>query len=126
VRRNQAAAAAAAAGELDSGDDLLSPLAHYAVFHSLNRLAHSLPTEFGEAHFDFFSRSLEGTTEQQPRWKRVLKAVETALGEALGKLYVEKHFQVRNSAQAVWKCGQGRFHYIPIFLCFYELRLSTV
>jgi putative endopeptidase len=41
--------------------------------------------------FDF-ERKLSGATELPPRWKRGVKAVEGALGEAAGKLYVARHF----------------------------------
>ncbi len=39
-----------------------------------------------------FERNLSGATELAPRWKRGVKAVEAALGEAAGKLYVARHF----------------------------------
>ena len=42
--------------------------------------------------FNFYSKTLNGVPEQRPRWKRAVDLVEGALGEALGKVYVEKHF----------------------------------
>ena len=39
-----------------------------------------------DAHFDFYKKTLSGTAEQQPRWKRAMAFVESALGEALGQL----------------------------------------
>jgi putative endopeptidase len=45
-----------------------------------------------DENFKFYSQTLSGTPEQRPRWKRGVDAVEGALGEAVGKLYVEKHF----------------------------------
>ena len=43
-------------------------------------------------NFDFFGKTLLGTPEIQPRWKRGVALVEASLGEAVGKLYVAKHF----------------------------------
>jgi putative endopeptidase len=43
-------------------------------------------------HFDFFGTTLSGTPEIRARWKRGVSFVESVMGEAIGKLYVEKHF----------------------------------
>lgn len=43
-------------------------------------------------HFDFYSRTLAGVEEMRPRWKRGVGLVEGLVGEALGRLYVERHF----------------------------------
>jgi putative endopeptidase len=42
--------------------------------------------------FDFYGRTLSGTPELRERWKRGVSVVEDALGEVVGKLYVERHF----------------------------------
>lgn len=42
--------------------------------------------------FSFHGRTLSGTPELRERWKRGVSVVEGALGEAVGKLYVERHF----------------------------------
>jgi len=42
--------------------------------------------------FDFYGRTLSGTPQLRERWKRGVSLVEGALGEALGRLYVERHF----------------------------------
>ena len=47
---------------------------------------------FVEENFDFYGRTLTGAPEQRERWKRGVGAVEGALGEAVGRLYVERHF----------------------------------
>jgi len=54
--------------------------------------ADELPAAFGEAQFEFRGRTLSGQQEMRPRWKRGISEVEAALGEALGRLYVEKYF----------------------------------
>jgi putative endopeptidase len=54
--------------------------------------APKLHSEVVTEHFSFFGQELSGARAQQPRWKRVLATTEGALGEALGKVYVEKNF----------------------------------
>jgi predicted metalloendopeptidase len=51
-----------------------------------------LSKAFVDARFDFYGRTLSGTPEQRPRWKRAVSAIDGNLGEMLGKLYVERHF----------------------------------
>jgi putative endopeptidase len=45
-----------------------------------------------QENFEFFDKTLTGTPEMRPRWKRAVAAVERAMGEAAGKIYVGKHF----------------------------------
>jgi len=60
------------------------------------RLVHDsasyLSKPFVEEDFAFFGRTLSGTPELRPRWQRGVNLVSGAMGEAVGKLYVEKHF----------------------------------
>jgi putative endopeptidase len=51
-----------------------------------------LSDEFVEANFDFYGKTLTGTPELRARWKRGVSLVEGALGEAVGRIYVERHF----------------------------------
>ncbi|AMB59915.1 M13 family metallopeptidase [Microterricola viridarii] len=51
-----------------------------------------LTAEIVEANFDFYGRTLTGTPEMRERWKRGVSLVEGALGEAVGHIYVDKHF----------------------------------
>jgi endothelin-converting enzyme/putative endopeptidase len=51
-----------------------------------------LPEKFDQEHFDFYGRKLLGTPEEAARWKRCVQATNSALGEALGQLYVAKYF----------------------------------
>lgn len=46
-----------------------------------------------EANFDFYGRTLTGTPQLRQRWKRGVSLVEGGLGEAVGKIYVERHFK---------------------------------
>ena len=50
-------------------------------------------------NFDFYNRTMSGQQEPQPRWKRSVGVVNSVLGEAMGKLYVEKYFPAENKAR---------------------------
>jgi len=52
-----------------------------------------LSSEFVAANFDFYGRTLSGTPQIRDRWKRGVSLVEGALGEAVGRIYVERHFK---------------------------------
>jgi len=52
-----------------------------------------LSGEFVETSFDFYGRTLSGTPQLRERWKRGVSLVEGALGEAVGRIYVERHFK---------------------------------
>ncbi len=61
----------------------------WKIIHgSASLLSDDLSTE----NFNFYSKYLYGQEVQQPRWRRVLNATDGCLGEAIGQLYVEKHF----------------------------------
>ena len=60
----------------------------------LDSYAPYLGKAFVAARFDFVGRTLAGTTEIRPRWKRGVALVEDSEGELLGKLYVDKYFPV--------------------------------
>ena len=51
-----------------------------------------LHAEVVQANFDFYGKTLTGTPELRARWKRGVSVVEGALGEAVGRIYVERHF----------------------------------
>ena len=61
-------------------------------WHVLHEAAPFLSKPFVDEDFAFFGKTLTGTPEIRPRWKRGVEVVEKALGEAAGKLYVAKHF----------------------------------
>ena len=60
--------------------------------HVLRSAAPYLTDDFVETNFDFYGRTLNGTPELRARWKRAVAMVEGALGEAVGKEYVARHF----------------------------------
>ena len=55
-----------------------------------------LTDDFVETNFDFYGRTLNGTPELRARWKRGVALVEGAIGEAVGKQYVARHFPPRS------------------------------
>jgi endothelin-converting enzyme/putative endopeptidase len=62
----------------------------------LQSAAPYLSDEFVEANFDFYGRTLNGTPELRPRWKRAVAFVEGSIGEAVGERYVARHFPPRS------------------------------
>lgn len=64
----------------------------YLAFHLMNRAANYLGDDFVNASFDFHGRVMSGREELQPRWKRAVDMVNSALGEAVGEIYVERYF----------------------------------
>ncbi len=64
----------------------------YLYWHVLSSYASALHAEVEEEDFDFFGRKLRGQQQQEPRWKRSIYAIDGSIGEALGKIYVERHF----------------------------------
>ena len=71
----------------------------WLLFHQINTSTAYLPTKLDAIRFGFYSTALQGTKEQRPREKRALAAVNYALGDALGKLYVAKYFPASAKAE---------------------------
>ncbi len=65
----------------------------------LDGYANELPAAFVQARFDFRGSVLSGQQEMEPRWKRGVSTVQGALGEAVGKLYVQRHFRPEAKAR---------------------------
>ena len=70
----------------------LDDLKTYVRWHTLHANADMLPKAFDQATFAFYGTALTGAQEQRPRWKRCVNAVDSDLGEALGKAYVDRTF----------------------------------
>lgn len=71
----------------------------YFNWRVLNAYAPYLSKRFVDQDFSFSNVTLRGIPENQPRWKRGVGRVEESLSEALGQLYVEKHFPAENKAR---------------------------
>lgn len=72
----------------------------YLKAHALSEAAPYLPRAFVEAKFAFYGRTLSGQPEMRPRWKRGVSLVDAAVGELIGKLYVERHFPAASKERA--------------------------
>jgi putative endopeptidase len=67
----------------------------YMRWHLIHSAAPCLSEAFVEEDFSFFGKVLNGAEKLKPRWKRVVSALDSEIGEALGRLYVEKHFSAK-------------------------------
>lgn len=80
-----------------------APLAQWRAYltaHALDDAAPLLAQSFRDAHFDFYGTTLSGQPEQKARWKQSLEAVNAAMGQALGQLYVADYFPPEAKARA--------------------------
>ncbi len=64
----------------------------YLRWHLVNNTAAALPSAFVDEDFSFNRKILQGATENLPRWKRCVAYTNTAMGEAVGEVYVKKAF----------------------------------
>jgi putative endopeptidase len=64
----------------------------WLAYHLITARAPFLSTEVVEANFDFHGRTLTGAQELRDRWKRGVSLVQGVLGEAVGEVYVARHF----------------------------------
>lgn len=73
----------------------------YLRWSVLAAMSSLLGKELDEANFGFFGTVLSGVPSQRARWKRAVTLVESAVSEALGQIYVERHFPPENKARMV-------------------------
>ena len=95
VRQPKAMAGAAEA--LANAD--IETLRDYLTVRLIGNNADILPARIDDARFAFYGKALRGQQEQRPRWKRGVSTVNGALGELVGKVYVERHFPPSSKAQ---------------------------
>ena len=72
----------------------------YLKFHLVDDAAPYLSEDFQDNQFDFYGKTLSGQPEQRARWKRVLGAINGAMGMGLGELYVKEYFPPESKARA--------------------------
>ncbi len=70
----------------------IESLADWLRWRVIHGLAPYLSNDFSAESFAFYGKTLTGTPEQRDRWKRGVGFTEGALGEAIGKIYVDKHY----------------------------------
>jgi putative endopeptidase len=71
----------------------------YLVFRAADRYSAVLPAAFGEQSFAFHGTALAGVPKRRDRWKRAVDATSNVLGDAVGQLYVAKHFPPASKAR---------------------------
>jgi predicted metalloendopeptidase len=71
----------------------------YLRMHIIDSYANYLSKAYVDEHFAFYGTTLSGVKEMEPRWKRGVGAVERAMGESLGKLYVAAYFPPERKAR---------------------------
>ena len=64
----------------------------YLKWNVIRSSANYLSSPFVQERFDFYGTTLTGSKEMQPRWKRVLQAIDNSIGDQLGQLYVKDYF----------------------------------
>src|SRR5271170_2054800 len=78
---------------LDSWKDWLA-------YHVIEGYAGVLPKALADERFNFFGKTLTGTTQQRPRWQRGVAVVNGLLGDAVGQIYAQRYFSPEAKAQA--------------------------
>ncbi len=76
----------------------LDDIKTYLRWHALHGAAAMLPTAFDEENFNFYGKTLTGSKQMRPRWKRCVQFTDGDLGEALGKAYVAEAFPPESKA----------------------------
>jgi len=77
----------------------LSTWKDYLAYHFVSDHAAYLPKAFDDANFDFYSKTLRDVPTQRDRWKRGVSLVNGALGEAVGQIYVQRHYPPESDRQ---------------------------
>lgn len=67
-------------------------LRNYVAAHYINSASSYLSEEYALASFEFFGKTMSGTQEIRPRWKRAMGVPNSILSEAVGQMYVAKYF----------------------------------
>ena len=67
-------------------------LRNYVAAHYINSASSYLSEEYALASFEFFGKTMSGTQEIRPRWKRAMGVPNNILSEAVGQMYVAKYF----------------------------------
>jgi putative endopeptidase len=79
----------------------IDDLKTYVRWHVLHGQTSYMPKAFDEETFAFYGTLLTGAKEQRPRWKRCVDATNADLGEALGKVYVDRTFGPEGKARTL-------------------------
>ena len=86
--------------ELIAGNDL-DTVKTYLRWQTLRGASSMLPKAFVDEDFEFYGKTLRGTKELRPRWKRCVQYTDNDLGEALGQAYVAETFPPEAKARTL-------------------------
>jgi len=89
----------------------IADIKNYFLWSEIDGSASLLSTEIGQANFDFYGTELSGTKEQRPLWERSVETASGVMGEAIGQIYVDKHFppEAKIKAQKMIENIKGSF-----------------
>ncbi|MDN5856370.1 MAG: peptidase M13, partial [Actinomycetia bacterium] len=73
-------------------EERLADWRDWSRWNIIHAAAPYLPAAFVDENFDFYGRTLSGTAQLRDRWKRGVGLVEMSMGEAIGKIYVDRHY----------------------------------
>jgi len=79
----------------------LETLKSYVLAQFVSGSCEALSDDFYTAHWEFFSHQMAGAQEQRPRWKRAMQVPNGLLGEAVGKMYVDRYFPASSKEKMV-------------------------
>ncbi len=83
------------------GEEPLPVLQAWMAAHFLSDNAAVLPSDIDDASFAFFAKTLQGREQQRERWQRGIATIEAQMGEAIGQIYIEKHFPPSSKAAMI-------------------------
>jgi len=89
-----------------SASEPLDAWKDWLAFHAIERAANFLPKAFVDERFQFHGKALSGIPELRPRWQRGMDSTSAALGEAVGKQYVERYFPAETKARLQTLVGE--------------------
>ncbi len=72
----------------------------WLALHLIEQYAAILPKSLADERFNFFGKTLQGTTQQRPRWQRGVGVVNGLLGDAVGQIYAQRYFSPKAKAEA--------------------------
>ncbi len=80
------------------GEEPIPVLQAWTAAHFLSDNAAVLPSDIDEANFAFYAKTLQGREQQRERWQRGIATIEGQMGEAIGQIYIERHFPASSKA----------------------------
>ena len=86
----------------------------WMTFRFISDHAQFLPKAFDDAHFAFYGKTLQGVPSQAERWKRGVRLLDDSLGEAVGQLYVARHWTPETERQVNELVGDLRGAYADL------------